>query len=144
VWYVPYYDDGMNRHEKRLIDLLDAADTETVGTSIRLPSALRDAATVACEMGFTTSTTELTVQGLRDALDAIAQRLILDDHYRSYPEARPELAEIALAGAELDGSPLAQRPDLINRAATEILQIVERPTPDDVLIYAAALLSCAA
>ena len=129
---------------KKLLDLLDRAEDETVGTSVRLPANLRDAASVAAEMGLAESTTELTVRGLRDALDAFAQRAILDSHYRSHPAARPDLAEIALASAELDGNPLAGHPDLVRRAADDVATLRNDPSPDDVLLYAAGLAAAVA
>ncbi len=134
----------MERRLKKLLDLLDRAEDETVGTSVRLPANLRDAATVAAEMGLAESTTELTVRGLRDALDAFAQRAILDAHYRSHPAARPDLAEIALASAELDGNPLAGHPDLVRRATVEVAALRSDPSPDDVLLYAAGLAAAVA
>jgi hypothetical protein len=69
----------------------------------------------------------LTVRGLRDVLEAFAQRAVLDAHYQSYPEARPDLAEVALATAQIDGSPLANRPDLVRRAAEEIGAVKDHP-----------------
>jgi len=127
----------------RLLDLLDAHGEETVGTSIRMPVALRDAAVLASRMGLAESTTELTVRGLRDHLEAVAQRAVLDTHYRDHPQVRPDLAEIALVAAEMEGNPLAQRPELIRRAASEVMLLSEHPTPDDVLLYAAALAAAA-
>ena len=124
--------------------MLDDDTGETIGTSIRLPANLRDAAAVATQMGLTSSTSELTVRGLRDALEAFAQRAVLDAHYRRHPQARPELAEVALATAELDGNPLAGRPDLVCRAAAEIGSVKDDPTPDDVLVYAAGLAAAVA
>lgn len=129
---------------KKLLDLLDRAEDETVGTSVRLPANLRDGASVAAEMGLAESTTELTVRGLRDALDAFAQRAILDSHYRSHPAARPDLGEIALASAELDGNPLAAHPDLVRRAADDVATLRNDPSPDDVLLYAAGLAAAVA
>lgn len=134
----------MERRLRKLLDFLESAEGETVGTSVRLPANLRDAATVAAEMGLAESTTELTVRGLRDVLDAFAQRAILDEHYRSHPDARPDLAEIALASAELDGNPLAGHPDLVRRAADEVVALRNDPSPDDVLLYAAGLAAAAA
>lgn len=133
----------MDGRLERLLELLDAGDTQTVGTSVRLPLGLRDAAVLAAELGFVGSTTELTVRGLREALEAVAQRQILDAHYRRHPEARPDLAEIALVAAQLDGHPLATRPELIRRAATEIMSFTDDPSPDDVLSFAAGLASAA-
>ncbi|MDQ2709227.1 MAG: hypothetical protein M3Z25_17045 [Actinomycetota bacterium] len=127
----------------RLVDLLDVEDAESVGTSVRLPTALRDAAVLAAELGYVGSTTELTVRGLREVLESLVQRAVLDAHYQRYPGARPDLAEIALVAAELDGHPLAARPDLVRRAAVEIILIADYPSPDEVLSYAAGLAAAA-
>lgn len=128
----------------RLLDLLGADDDDTVGTSVRLPSRLREAATVAAEMGLIGSTTEITVAGLRDRLEAFAQRAVLDEHYREHPSARPSLAEVALAAAEIDASPLAGKPELVQRAAEDVSAFRDAPTADDVLLYAAGLAAAAA
>lgn len=133
----------MNRRLKQLIELLDELGEETVNTSVRLPVRLRDAAAVASEMGLASSTSELTVRGLRDTLEAFAQRAVLEAHYRAHPEARPDLAEVALAAAEIDGNPLAAQPALIRRAAHEIRAIKDDAAPDDVLLYAAGLAAAA-
>lgn len=127
----------------RLIDLLDSVDTESVGTSVRLPAALRAAAAVAAELGLVSSTSELTTRGLRAELEHLAQRAILDAHYDEYPQARPDLAEIAQMAAELDAHPLANRPDLIRRAAQDLARIVPDPSPYEVLAYAAGLAAAA-
>lgn len=129
----------MDRRLKRLLDLLDATGEETVNTSVRLPARLRDAAALAATMGLAGSTTELTVKGLRDTLDAFAQRAVLEAHYRAHPAARPDLAEVALSTAEIDGNPLADRPDLIRRAADAVQILKADPDPEDVLLYAAGL-----
>lgn len=134
----------MDRRLKRLLDLLEAAGEDTVNTSVRLPAALRDAAALAATMGLAGSTTELTVKGLRDTLEAFAQRAVLDAHYRQHPAAQPELAEVALAAAEIDGNPLAERPELIRRAAIAVQNIKADADPDDVLLYAAGLADAAA
>jgi hypothetical protein len=97
----------------RLLELLDATEGETVGTSVR------------------------------DLLEAIAQRAVLDAYYEAHPDARPDLAEIALAAAQLDGHPLAERPELVRRAAAEIVSVMDDPTPDEVLSYAAGLAAAA-
>lgn len=134
----------MDERLVRLLDLLDATGTQSVGTSVRVPVGLRDAAALAADMGLVGSTTELTVRGMRHALEAFAQRAVLDAHYRANPDVRPDLAEIALAAAALDGSPLADRPDLVRRAADEVSGVKDAPTPDDVLMYAAGLAAAAA
>jgi hypothetical protein len=125
----------------RMVELLASSRDETVGTSVRIPIDLRDAAAIAAELGLADSITELTVRGLRDKLDAIAQRVALDEHYGEHPEARPTLAEVALATAELDGNPLKDRPDLIERSAASMLALKKEPSPDDVLHYAAGYAS---
>lgn len=129
---------------RRLLDLLDTADEDTVGTSVRLPANLRDAASLAAEMGLVESTTELTVSGLRLALEMFAQRAVLDAHYQSNPDARPNLDEIALAAAEIDANPLARHPELIRRAAVDVASMRDDPSPDDVLLYAAGLAAAVA
>jgi hypothetical protein len=134
----------VDRRLAQLLTFLDADDSETVGTSIRLPANLRAAASLAAEMGLAESTTELTINGLRDALEAFAQRAVLDAHYTAHPAARPDLAEIALAAADLDASPLAARPELIRRAAADVALLKHDPTADDVLLYAAGLAAAAA
>jgi hypothetical protein len=143
AWYAPWYGVEVDKRLKRLLDLLDAAAGETVNTSVRLPVSLRDAAALVADMGLAASTTELTVRGLRDTLEAYAQRAVLDAHYRAHPEARPTLAEVARAAAELDGNPLAYRPDLIDRAADAVAALKDDPGPDDVLLYAAGLAAAA-
>lgn len=129
---------------KRLLDLLDATAEDTVNTSVRLPARLRDAAVLAAEMGLAGSTTELTVRGLRDALEAFAQQAVLDAHYRAHPAARPDLAEVTQAAADMDGNPLAARPELLRRAADAVQALKPDADPDDVLLYAAGLADAAA
>lgn len=58
------------------------------------------------------------LNAVRDRLEAFTQRLALDVHYERYPEARPSLAEIAIAAAQLDDSPLAHELELLHRAPT--------------------------
>ena len=142
-WYVRWYISAMDQRLVQLLDLLDRSEKETVGTSVRVPLPLRDAAVLAAQMGLADSTTDLTVRGLRDQLEAVVQRAVLDAHYRNHPEVRPDLAEIALVAAEMAGNPLAERPDLIRRAASEITRLSENPTPHEVLLYAAGLAAAA-
>ncbi len=75
---------------------------------------------------------------LRSALEAAVMRAALDEHYAQFPETRPDLAEIAIATAELDGNPLAADPDRIRRAAAEIAAAHPHPEPEDVLLWAEA------
>lgn len=133
----------MDERLGRLTELLDGGGDETVGTSVRLPSSVRDAAALAVELGLADSVTELTVRGIRDSLNAVVQRAILDAHYEDHPEVRPTLAEVALAAAELDGNPLAARPDIVERAAERLVETHPNASPDEVLIYAAGMLAAA-
>ena len=121
-----------------LLDGLDA-DGPTVVSSVRQPAALKQAVKVAVDLGLDSNANDATVQALRDRLEAFAQRRALDAHYSAHPKARPSLAEVAQAAAELDGDPLAGQPGLIRRAAKEIVALRPGATADDVLIYAAGL-----
>lgn len=119
--------------------LLDAEDETTVNTSMRLPTALRDAAALAVDqLGVASSTTMMTAGALRQALETAVMTAALEAHYRQHPEARPSLAQVALALAAQDGSPLAQRPDLVERAAAEVLARHPDANADDVLLWAEA------
>jgi hypothetical protein len=115
------------------------SERESVVTSVRVPQALRHAATILQEAGLISSWNELLVQGVRDRVEAIAHRAGLDAHYADHPQLRPDPAEVALALARMDGNDLAERPELIKQAATELIAIREDATADDVLTYAIAL-----
>lgn len=129
----------------RMNDLLDRTDDETVGTSMRIPAVLREAAALAvAELAVAPSTTALTTDALRRRLEAIVIEAALVAHYDRYPAARPSLAELAIAAAELDGNPLAAHPDLIREAATAILDRRPGADADDVLIWAEARAASAA
>ena len=143
-WYGSWYAGFVDERLGWLLDLLDQAEGPSVSSSVRLPEALRKAAGLAAEMGYAESASELTVGGLRRSLEAVAQRAILDAHYEQYPQARPSLAELALAAAQLDGNPLAERPELIRRAAEEVAVWRPDADADDVLMFAAGLASAAA
>jgi hypothetical protein len=124
----------------RLFELLDAGEgDETVVTSVRQPAPLREALKVAVELGLDATANDAAVAALRDRLDTFAQRLALDAHYQAHRGVRPSLADQALAAARLDGDPLADRPDLLARAAAEVAARRPDPSADDVLLYAAAL-----
>jgi hypothetical protein len=129
----------------RINALLDRSDEETVGTSMRIPAALRDAAAVAvAELAVASSTTALTTDALRCRLEAIVIEAALEAHYAEHPAVRPSLAELAIAAAELDGNPLAATPELIREAAGAILERHPAADADDVLIWAEARASSAA
>lgn len=127
--------------EARLFALLDQVDGggESVVTSVRQPAALREALQVAVALGMDGNANEATVEAVRDRLEVFAQRLALESHYQRHPEARPSLAELALAAAELDGNPLASNRLLLGEAAERVVLVKPEATADDVLLYAAAL-----
>jgi hypothetical protein len=123
-----------------LLDALDDADGDAlVGTSVKLPANLRHAAEIARSIGLIKSTSEVAGEGLRDRLDVIAQRAVLDRHYRLHPAAKPSLARIARAYAQLHEHPLATHGDLIREAADRVIKDVPEADARDVLIYATAL-----
>ena len=123
-----------------LLDEVDA-DGPTVVSSVRQPAALKEALRLAVELGLDANANDAPVQAVRDRLEAFAQRRALDVHYAVHPGARPSLAEVAQAAAELDGDPLAGEPALIRRAAKEIVSLRPGASADDVLVYAAGLRS---
>ena len=96
------------------------------------------------EFGVASSTTSLTVAALRTMLEAVAVQAVLDAHYKVHPQARPDLAELAVAAAELDGHPLAGRPELLRQAAETITKTHPDADADDVLLWAEALASATA
>jgi hypothetical protein len=124
---------------ERISQLLDSDMTKTSNTSMRIPTALREAAVLAAkELNAAPSATALTTMALRSALEAAVMRAALDEHYAQHPETRPDLADIAIATAELDGNSLAADPDRIRRAAVEIAAAHPHPEPADVLLWAEA------
>lgn len=132
---------GMARSQavERIAQLLDSSDAETTNTSMRLPRALRDAAALAVqELGAAASTTTLTSAALRGVLEAIVMQAVLDEHYAQHPRTRPSLGELAVAAAELDGHPLAGRPELLHQSAAEIIRTHPEADADDVLLWAEA------
>ena len=123
----------------RINALLDAEDESTVNTSMRLPVALRDAAALAVDhLKVAASTTALTASALRTAVETAVMAAALGAHYTQHPAARPTLAEVALALAAQDGSPLATRPDLLEQAAVAVLHRHPGADADDVLLWAEA------
>lgn len=123
----------------RISQLLGSDMAETSNTSMRIPVALREAATLAArDLGVAPSATALTTAALRSALEAAIMQAALEDHYERYPQSRPDLGDLAIAAAQLDGNPLAAQPELIRRAAAEISARRPRPEPEDVLLWAEA------
>jgi hypothetical protein len=137
----------MTREEAidRINELLDSTDPATVNTSMRIPKALREAAALAVsELDVAPSATILAANALRMFLQGTVVLAALELHFEEYPEARPTLAELALAAAESDGNPLAERPDLIERSAVEVERRHPGASFEDVLLWAEAVESCEA
>ena len=137
----------MTREEAidRINELLDSTDPETVNTSMRIPKALREAAALAVsELGVAPSTTIMTANALRMMLEGTVVLAALELHFEEYPEARPSLGELAIAAAEIDGNPLAQRPELLERSAAEVERRHPGASFEDVLLWAEAVQSCEA
>jgi len=119
--------------------LLDGAVIETSNTSMRIPTALRDAASLAVrQLGVAPSATALTTAALRTTLEAIVIQAALDDHYRQNPQMRPDLGDLAVAAAEIDGHPLAAEPERVRSAAAEIAVRHPGAKAEDVLLWAEA------
>src|SRR6266568_3603119 len=124
---------------ERISELLDADGPETSNTSMRIPTALRDAAALAVrELGVAPSATALTAAALRATLEAAVMQAALDDHYRRHADTRPSLGDLAVAAAELDGHPLADEPERIRQAASEIVERHPDASPEDVVLWAEA------
>lgn len=123
----------------RIIEFLDAEEESTVNTSMRLPAALRDAAALAVGgLGVASSTTSLTAAALRSALETAVMEAALEAHYHQHPGARPSLGEVAIALAGQGGSPLADRPDLIEQAAIDVTARHPGADAADILLWAEA------
>lgn len=119
--------------------LLDSPVHDTSNTSMRIPTGLRDAAALAVkELGVAPSSTALTAAALRATLEAIVMQAVLDDHYLRHPETRPDLGDLAVAAADIDGNPLANKPELLRQAAAEIVERHPEATADEVLLWAEA------
>ena len=124
---------------ERISELLDGGGLETSNTSMRIPTALRDAAALAVrELGVAPSATALTTAALRAALEAVVMQAVLYDHYEHHPRARPDLGGLAIAAAELDRHPPAAEPGRLRQAAAEIARNHPGARPADVLLSAEA------
>ena len=124
---------------ERISGLLDAGVSETSNTSMRIPTSLRNAAALAVtELGVAPSATALTTAALRATLEAVVMQAALDEHYDRQRQARPDLSDLAIAAAELDGHPLAAEPERLRHAAAEIAASHPDASPDDVLLWAEA------
>lgn len=124
-----------------LVRLLEDPGVETVNTSMRLPVALRDAAALAVKhFDAAPTATTMTTDALRQSLRTVVMEVALRLHVEQHPTAEPTLAEVALALAAQDGSPLAGRPDLIAGAAAAVTARRPDADADDVLLWAEAQL----
>ncbi len=117
-------------------------DDRHKATSLRLNESLRAAAEVAVGQGWAKSFTSL-VEGslaaaLGDFVSIVAEQAALDEHYAAHPDVRPDLWEIAHAAAQLDGSELADHPNLIEMAVDAL---GDGANVDDVLTWAAGALA---
>lgn len=129
----------------RINELLSSTDPETADTSMRIPKALREAAAIAVsELDVAPSTTILTANALRMFLEGTVVLAALELHYEEYPDTRPTLADLAIAAAEIDGNPLAQKPELLERSAAEVGSRHPGASFEDVLLWAEAVESCEA
>ena len=72
---------------------------------------------------------------LRMACVVIIKGSLHDDRHH---HARPDLGDLAVAAAELDGHPLADQPGRLRQAAAEIAANHPAASPDDVLLWAEA------
>lgn len=128
--------------QDRLFEVLDALDSSaTTVTSLRQPVALREAVKLAVELGMDANTNDATVHAIRDRVEMFAQHLALEAHFQRHPAARPTLAELAVAAAQLDAHPLADDEDLLRAAAAELGASMPDASGADVLIYAVGMRS---
>jgi Arc/MetJ-type ribon-helix-helix transcriptional regulator len=104
---------------------------QTVATSVRLPEDIQRAAKEAVANGLAGSITELVVDGLRERLVVLAVEnqqyaskadalAALEEHFAEYPEARPTLAGLARAAAEMYHHPAVDHLDLIEAAVADL------------------------
>lgn len=123
-----------------LVTALDDNGSASTTTSVRQPVALRQALAIAVELGMASSGNDATITSLRAALEVFALTRALEEHYTAHPEVRPALHEVAQALAVMDRSPLADRPDLLQRAEREVREHRPDADGDDVLLWASSLL----
>lgn len=120
----------------RIIELLNAPEGPTVNTSMRLPDTLREAVALAVgALDLAPSTTTFTADAMRSALEGAVMVAGLEAYYAEHPGSRPSLAEVTVARAQQDGLPIADHPDVIELAATQIVNVIPQANPDQVLIW---------
>jgi hypothetical protein len=124
-----------------LLAALDRDDTDTKVTSLRRPRALDEALQTAVALGWAPSANEGDNRALRISLEAFALGAALDAHLEAHPELEPDMADVAIAVAELRHDPLADTPELIRAAADEIIRVKADATADDVLVWALSMVT---
>lgn len=92
-------------------------------------------------LGAAPSATTMAASALRQALETLVMETALRLHYEQHPEAKPSLADVALALAAQDDSPLAERPEVIAAAAGAVIARRPNADADDVLLWAEAQLA---
>lgn len=127
---------------RRLSDLLrHAATGKTKNTSVRIPEDLIAAQAEAASLGLVEgSFNRFAIEVVFDRLEAVTFNAALEEHFQLHPGSRPDLIEVARAGAALTDDPLRHRPDLIEVAAARVVERDPAADADDVLLYATALL----
>jgi hypothetical protein len=138
---VPWYGPEMETLAAldRINELLRRGDEPTSNTSMRLPTALRDAATLAVDhLGIAPSTTALTVRVLRRAIESAVLAAALREDLLANLDAQPTLAETAMAVAWQEGSPIAGRDDLIESAVQQLTSRHPEADGYDVMLWAEA------
>lgn len=122
-----------------LVAALDEVSSDSTSTSVRQPVALRRAVKAAVALGFADNPNDALNRSVREALEIFAQQTALAQHLDAHPAVRPDLHEVALALAALEGDPLAERADLVRRAAAEVVRVKPHADAADVLLWAASL-----
>lgn len=89
-------------------------------------------------------TDDAAAGALRQVLETLVMESALRLHYSQHPEAKPTLAEVALALAAQDGSPLADLPEVVAAAANAVTARHPDADADDVLLWAEAQLAMSA
>ncbi|MCL2089743.1 MAG: hypothetical protein FWH11_00710 [Micrococcales bacterium] len=123
----------------RIATLLVQADEPSVVTSVRVPAPLKEALRLAVEhLGLDVSTSWLATDAIRLTLEAAVLDAGLADIYARSPGSRPSLVDVALALAEQDGSPIADRCDLLDVAARQLLERHPDADARDLLLWVEA------
>lgn len=133
----------MTTPTEALFDALDRLGQHDDGgptAPLSLPVALVEALHAAARLGLGATADTAATAILRDAVEAFAQRLALDEHFKTIGW-RPSLTDLAVAAASLDASPLAEDRELLARAAEAVVAFRPDAGAQDVLVYAAGMLA---